>query len=195
MKINIKQVLKNHRDWLNSKGGQRANLEDANLEGANLEDANLEDANLEGADLRGADLRGADLERANLRGADLERANLLRANLEGANLEDANLEDANLEGAYLRDANLRGAEYGKDITISITPIQILGLRYFVILFDNHIKIGCRLHSINEWDNFTDSEIKRMDEPYSLEFWKENKILIIHAAKNHSSKVERLKNES
>ena len=47
----LKQILDDHKKWLNSEGGKRTNLGCANLR-----DANLRDANLEGADLRDANL-------------------------------------------------------------------------------------------------------------------------------------------
>ena len=62
----LKIILAHHMLWLNSNGGERADLEGANLRGANLL----------GADLREADLREANLREANLRGADLREANL-----------------------------------------------------------------------------------------------------------------------
>ena len=65
----LKEILEQHRLWLNGKGGKRANLRGANLEYA--------------------DLRGANLEYADLRGANLARANLTGAYLYGANLTDA----------------------------------------------------------------------------------------------------------
>jgi len=117
----LKEILDQHKLWLDRNGGSRADLTGANLRGANLYRAYLYRANLYRADLRradltgailrGADLRGADLRGADLRGADLEDANLYNANLYGANLEDvsfinANLRGANLYRAYLKDAIL-----------------------------------------------------------------------------------------
>ena len=72
----LKIILAQHVLWLNSNGGERADLRRADLRGANLRGADLREADLRGADLRGADLRGADLRWANLRGADLRGADL-----------------------------------------------------------------------------------------------------------------------
>jgi hypothetical protein len=55
--INSKQlsdILESHKNWLSSKGGEKADLRGANLRGANLWGANLRGANLWEADLRGA---------------------------------------------------------------------------------------------------------------------------------------------
>ncbi len=54
--------------------------------------------------------------------------------------------------------------------------------------DNHIKIGCELHSINDWDNFTDEEINDMDS-HALTFWSTYKTVIISLAKEHQKKVK------
>ena len=59
---NLKEILAEHKKWINNEGGTRANLR--------------------GADLRGADLRGADLRRADLREADLRGADILGAVLD-----------------------------------------------------------------------------------------------------------------
>jgi len=58
----LKQILREHKRWLDGEMGIRADLQEANLRGANLRGANLRGANLRGADLRGADLQGADLQ-------------------------------------------------------------------------------------------------------------------------------------
>jgi len=116
-KEEIAAVLAEHKLWLESKGGKRANLADANLADANLVGANLSGANLVGANLGGADLGGANLADAvladaNLVGANLADANLGGAYLVGANLADAVLGGADLGGANLADAVLVGANLG-----------------------------------------------------------------------------------
>ena len=74
----LKQVLEQHKLWLETNGvqGQYANLRGANLEGADLSGADLRYANLTGADLRYVNLYYANLTDANLTGADLRYANL-----------------------------------------------------------------------------------------------------------------------
>jgi hypothetical protein len=90
----LKEILDQHKLWIDAKGGSRADLMSANLTGAKLVDANLVDADLVDADLRDANLTGADLTGAILHGANLYGANLIGANLSGANLWGANLKDA-----------------------------------------------------------------------------------------------------
>jgi nucleoid DNA-binding protein len=117
----IKEILDDHRRWLESEGkkGKRANLAYAKLKDADLYAACLSRINLRGADLQGADLSEADLYGANLQDANLDDsilewasldgAKLQRASFQGADLRWANLEGAKLEGANLRFANLEGA--------------------------------------------------------------------------------------
>jgi len=162
----------------------RANLADANLAGANLADAYLARANLARANLAGAYLAGAYLADAYL--AD---AYLARANLDGANLADANLAGANLAGAYLAGAYLAGAKIGDDITITRPPLQILGLSYPVLIFDNHIKIGCELHSIAEWQAFDNERIARMDGTRARRFWDRHKTAILCLAASDARGVD------
>ena len=52
----LDKILAEHKKWLQSDGGERADLRCANLCCANLRCADLRGANLRGADLRGADL-------------------------------------------------------------------------------------------------------------------------------------------
>ena len=132
------------------------------LNGISLSDADLSDADLRYADLSDADLSGADLS-----GADLRYANLRDANLRGADLSGANLHVANLHGANLHCADLSGA-----------AVVIYGPMWSVYITNNHIRIGCQSHNLNDWVNYTDEEIENMDND-ALEFWKENKEFIIN----------------
>ena len=106
----LQEILKNHREWVTTSGGIRADLRGADLSRAYLIDADLSDANLRGADFRGADFRGADLSRADLSDADLSDADLSRAYLIDADLSDANLRGADLSGADLSYTNLSGVK-------------------------------------------------------------------------------------
>ena len=52
--MNIQEVLKEHREWLNDNSkGEKADLRNANLRNANLRNANLRNADLQNANLRG----------------------------------------------------------------------------------------------------------------------------------------------
>jgi uncharacterized protein YjbI with pentapeptide repeats len=145
----------------------------ANLAGAYLAGAYLAGANLARANLEGAYLAGAYLARANLEGAYLAGANLARANLEGAYLAGANLARANLEGAYLAGAYLAGAKWRDGIVIQRAPLQLYGLLWTVTILDEHMQIGCELHTLADWASFEDARIVKMDRQ-ALRFWRAHK---------------------
>ncbi len=166
----------------------RANLGGANLSWANLSGANLNGANLNGAYLVGANLGGANLNGANLNGVYLVGANLGGADLRVANLGGADLRVANLGGANLGGADLRGAKYGDDVPLTKAPIQILGSKWPVFIFDLHIMIGCQLHSTTEWEAFDDDQISNMATG-AFDWWKEWKVVVLSAAKAHQRREE------
>jgi uncharacterized protein YjbI with pentapeptide repeats len=113
------------------------------------------------------------LARANLEGAYLAGANLARANLEGAYLAGANLARANLEGAYLAGAYLAGAKWRDGIVIQRAPLQLYGLLWTVTILDEHMQIGCELHTLADWASFEDARIVKMDRQ-ALRFWRAHK---------------------
>ena len=102
-------------------------------------------ANLRGAYLRGSDLRGSDLRGAYLGGADLGGANLYEANLEGADLR-----------------------YCIGNSKQIKTIQTE--TYYITYTDKVMAIGCKQHTIEEWFNFDDETIDKMNKGTSLEWW-------------------------
>ena len=106
-------VLENHKKWIMSKGGERADLSGADLSGADLSGVDLSGAILSSAILTGAILVGADLSEVNLSRADLRRADLSKINLYGANLYGANLYGANLFRADLSGVNLSGVSLSR----------------------------------------------------------------------------------
>ena len=59
--MNLAQVLKNHKEWVETSIGEKADLRYANLRSADLRSADLRYANLRSADLRSADLSYANL--------------------------------------------------------------------------------------------------------------------------------------
>lgn len=119
--------------------------------------------------------QGGSLSHANLRGADLRRADLTAANLTAANLTDANLFGANLFDANLTDANLFGQKIEK------TPIQINNLTWPIIITEHHMKIGCQVHTHQEWEDFTGDELAAMDND-AFEFaekWRSILLMMCH----------------
>ena len=118
-------------------------------------------------DLRFADLRFADLTCANLRGADLTDADLRNANLRFANLRNADLRDADL-----RDANL---EFTIGNSREIQTIQTS--TYHINIFSDKIQIGCEVHKIKDWFDFSDYQIIEMDGKDALIWWRKWKPIL------------------
>ena len=158
-----------------------ADLSGANLSGANLSGAYLSGANLSGAYLSGANLSGANLSGADLSGADLSGAYLSGANLSDANLSGAYLSGADLSGANLSGANLRGASFGEGVTAEQGVLQLIGLRWDVIIFDAHMRIGCQMHPLSDWASFDDRRIVEMDGADALRFWRQHKSALLTLA--------------
>ena len=119
--------------------------------------------------LQAAVKNGANLYGANLRGADLRGANLRGANLDGANLYGANLYGANLDGEKLTK----------------TPLQLNNLKWFVLISDKYLRIGCQRFTIEEWKNFDDETIVKMDFA-ALKFWRKWKASIIALCDAHTT---------
>ena len=141
----------------------------------------LEKATQARANLARANLARANLARANLDGANLDGANLDGANLVWANLAWANLAWANLDGANLDGANLARAKFGDGVTAARGIRQVLGLRWPVTIFDNHMRIGCQLHSLADWATFTKRDIVEMDGTDALLFWRRHKAMLLALA--------------
>ncbi len=126
--------------------------------------------------LQHADLQHADLQHADLQHANLVRANLVRADLRGANLQHADLRSVDLRYANLQHANLRYC-IGNSREIK----TLLALKWIVSWTATDLAIGCQQHSIEEWENFSDDEINKMDNE-ALVFWKAHKALIFQLIK-------------
>jgi hypothetical protein len=120
----LQEILRKHREWVESAGksGTKAYLRD-------LSGAHLMGADLMGADLNGANLSGAHLNGANLNGADLNGANLSGAHLNGAHLKGAQLGRAVFEPESLPE--LRGMAAAKNLellTYQTNPSALVQLR-------------------------------------------------------------------
>ena len=88
-------------------------------------------------------------------------------------LEQASATRANLDGA-----NLDGATFGHGVTASRGVIQLLGLRWTVTIFDVHMRIGCQMHSLDDWAAFDDRQIAAMDGAQALRFWRQHKTTLL-----------------
>jgi len=59
----------------------------------------------------------------------------------------------------------------------------------VTFTDHNIIIGCQIHSVKEWTEFTNEQISDMSEG-ALEFWNQYRSIILAIAKNHQSDVQK-----
>jgi uncharacterized protein YjbI with pentapeptide repeats len=98
------------------------------------------------------------------------------------------LRNANLRNANLRYANLRYAKRG-DWTIKNQPIQIYGLKYDVMIFSEHMEIGCEHHSFDDWSNFTNDRILKMDGKDALRFWEDNQFMLLSLCEKQANEGE------
>jgi hypothetical protein len=152
----------------------------ADLHKADLRGANLNEANLECANVNFANLRYANLSWTNLKGANLSYSDLTGINLRHADLTGATLRYANLYGAALCDANLTNADL-HGVIGNMKEIKTLQLEKWQITYTKRVMaIGCEQHTIEEWRNFTDDEINKMDDDALLWWhkWKETIFNII-----------------
>ena len=96
-------------------------------------------------------------------------------------LEKAVGSRAYLSGAYLSGANLSGAKWRDGITINRAPLQLSGLHWAVYILDDHMQIGCELHTLAEWAAFDDARIVEMDGKNALRFWRNHKAALLELA--------------
>ena len=91
---------------------------------------------------------------------------------------------ADLDGADLRGANLRGADLDGEKLVK-TPLQLNNLKWFVLISDKYLRIGCQRFTIEEWRNFDDAAIVKMDFA-ALKFWRKWKAPIIALCDAHNT---------
>ena len=151
-------------------------------------------SNLSGSDLRGSDLRGSSLRWSDLRWSNLSGSNLRWSNLSGSDLSGSNLSGSNLRGSDLSGSDLSGSNLSwsvfkntkrNDWLINRPPIQMTGFGYSVIIFDEHMEIGCEKHSFKDWEKFTDEEIIEFDGKDAFRFWEKNKKVLLDMCKNRA----------
>ena len=105
--------------------------------------------------------------------------NNLKITLQAALKNGANLRCANLYSANLRGANLEGEKLTK------TPLQLNNLKWPVLISDKYLRIGCQRFTIEEWKNFDDAAIVKMDFA-ALKFWRKWKAPIIALCDAHNT---------
>lgn len=181
----LKAILELHKKWLDFEDDgvcadlRGTDLSDVDLSGANLRHVNLSCAKLIGANLRDANLSGSNLSEAKLMCANLRGADLSDARICDTDLRESNLCGADLHCAYLREADLRGADLhaanlnGVNLWSAVgnkKHVKSLQIEHYDITYTSDIiQIGCQRHKIEDWFEFDDETISKMDEG-ALEWW-------------------------
>ncbi len=96
-------------------------------------------------------------------------------------LEKATQAGANLYGANIAGADLAWAKFGDGVTAERGIRQVPGLQWPVTIYDNHMRIGCQLHSLADWATFTKRDIVEMDSKDALLFWCRHKAMLLALA--------------
>ena len=81
----------------------------------------------------------------------------------------------------IRHLILRGASFGEGVTAEQGVLQLIGLRWDVIIFDAHMRIGCQMHPLSDWASFDDRRIAEMDGVHALRFWRQHKSALLTLA--------------
>ena len=105
-------------------------------------------------------------------------SNGVRANLRGVDLCDADLLGANLRGTDLRGTDLRGTDL-RGVFGNMKHVKSLQIEtYYITYTSKIIQIGCQRHTIEEWKNFDNKSILKMDGKEALEWWDKWKPIIM-----------------
>ena len=54
--------------------------------------------------------------------------------------------------------------------------------YRVVILDQHMQIGCELHSLADWEGFGDRRIIEMDGRTAATFWRDHKAPLLGLAR-------------
>ena len=68
----------------------------------------------------------------------------------------------------------------------VSPISITNLKYQTTITDNHLRVGCEMHTFEEWNKFSDKRILAMEGKEALKWWKAHKPLIMGIIKENRS---------
>ena len=86
-----------------------------------------------------------------------------------------------LEQANLSGANLIGAKWN-GIIINRAPLQItIPNQWLIFILDDHMQIGCELHTLADWRQFDNARIVAMDGRSALAFWRKYKDVLLAMA--------------
>ena len=76
------------------------------------------------------------------------------------------------------------ARVSGDAMVSDRVINLIFKRYSVTVINDYISIGCQTHTYEEWKNFTDYQIAKMDGADGLVWWHNHKDIILKICENN-----------
>lgn len=167
--------------WFNHANLSRVTMSKVEAEEASFWEANLMDSTIVNSQLGRSRFSWGRLDGARLLGCDLSHTQFI-----GATLVGCDLYESCIYGVRLRQALLTGARYGK-AKMENGVLTLGDLGFMVHIFDRHIRVGCKLFSTREWENFTDDELSVM-WPSALSFATKYKDYILRVAKAHQGPV-------
>lgn len=110
-----------------------------------------------------------------------DSCNLSRADFSHSNLIGASFLNSTLVGTKFHFADLRGCKFS-DLSLDTDLVVIYGTSMWeVFITSKSIQIGCQIHSVEEWEQFSKREIDDMDA-IALDFWKDWKKPILSISK-------------
>lgn len=131
-------------------------MDKANFRGQDFTAENLRDQDLSNRDFRRCKFIDADLSNANLSGCIF-----IKADFNGADLSNADISNTDFEKALNIDkANFIGA-YWNNRMLTINPVIVANDRYFFMVADAFIQIGCSQKTKSDWLAMTDEQIKEL----------------------------------
>lgn len=181
--LNLKSIDLEECDLLAAQF-QGSNMEAVDLQRARLLNAQFERtylarANFYKAGMQAAEFFNCDLTSSDMTDTELKETRFIDCDLKDVDFEGAICESTRFSGSDLRGANFKGVDlsscgfYG---TIGnrkqIKNIHVCG-EYPIAYTKTQLQIGCENHSITDWWDFNDPQIKGLGVG-ALDFWLANK---------------------
>lgn len=189
----LDRMIKNHQKYLeNNERLHQLFLIDVDLSSRNLSEVNLTNAvfircklslsnftksTLEGTLFSACDCKKSIFFKTNLNGAKFEYCILKFCSFNKASLENSSLIYSDLRGTSLKDVDLDTVNF-RCVVGNSKEIKSLQIHNYQISYSKNIlNIGCESHPIQDWIDFSDRQINRMDA-HALTFWKQYKDIIL-----------------
>jgi len=146
-----------------------------------LIDRDFSEFNFSGLDFMDADFRNTDFKNTDFRNTDFRNTNFWNADFMDADFRNTDFMDADFRNTDFRNTDFRNTDFRNTNFWNVIgdglKIKTLTLpKYKVVIIGDKIQIGCKKYTFNEWFNFTDEHISKMDEG-ALWWWNKWKEVI------------------